>query len=182
MTWIANVMLAISHWLESTRLAELTVWMASTPLSTAINQNSWVTPTVESIHILSIAATFGAALMINLRILQLAGQSQSIARVAKRYTPWIWWGLLVLLMTGVVIVLAEPAREILSGVFWTKMALIASVALATLWFQQSVRRRLSLWEADSRGQAVLRTGAGAMLIVWCVIILLGRWIAYAGVF
>jgi hypothetical protein len=182
MTWIVNLMLAISHWLESTRLAELTVWMASTPLSTAINQNAWVTPTVESVHILSIAATFGAALMINLRILQLGGQSQSIGRIAKRYTPWIWWGLLVLLVSGVIIVLAEPAREILSGVFWTKMALIASVALATRWFQGSVRRDPSLWEADSRGQAALRTGAAAMLIVWCVIILLGRWIAYAGVF
>jgi hypothetical protein len=182
MTWIADLMLAISHWLESTRLAELTVWMADTPLSTAINQNSWVTPTVESIHVLSIAATFGAALMINLRVLQLAGQSQAIARVAKRYTPWIFWGLLVLLTTGVIIVLAEPARELLSGVFWTKMALIAFVALATAWFQHSVRGGSALWAPGYGGQAVLRTGAAAMLVVWCVIILLGRWIAYAGVY
>jgi uncharacterized membrane protein len=182
MTWIANLMLAISHWLESTRLSELTVWMASTPLSTAINQNSWVTPTVESIHILSIAGTFGAALMINLRVLQLAGQSQAIARVEKRYTPWIWWGLLVLLATGVIIVLAEPAREILSGVFWTKMALIASVALVTLGFQTSVRRNPSLWDAGPGGQLALRTGAAAVLAIWCAIILLGRWIAYAGVY
>ena len=60
---------AFGQWLKSTHLTELSVWIAQTPLSVALSQNSWVTPTVQSIHILAIAVTFGSALMINLRIL-----------------------------------------------------------------------------------------------------------------
>lgn len=180
MPWIFSWIYVISHWLASTPLSGITVWMATTPLSTALNQNAWITPIVESIHILAIAVTFSAALMINLRILKGAAQNQSMPEVEHRYAPWIWWGLLVLTITGVLFVIAEPARELLSGVFWTKMVLITAVALANLQFQKAVQHHGARWEPGQTG-AVARVGAGALIAVWCVIIILGRWIAYAGI-
>lgn len=178
--WFIELMLTVSRWLESTPLAGFTVWLATTPLSTAINQNSWVTPITESVHILAIAAAFGAALMINLRILGVAGRRQTILEVEARFAPWVWTGLAFLVASGIIIVLAEPAREILSGWFWTKMGLIVLVALANLAFQAEVRRHSALWDPIHGGIA-LRVGAGALIALWCVIMIFGRLIAYTGV-
>ena len=178
--WFIELMLTFSRWLESTPLAGFSVWVASTPLSNSINQNSWATPTTESVHILAIAAAFGAAMMINLRILGVTGHHQTMLEVEERYAPWIWGGLLTLVITGVIIVMAEPAREMLSGWFWTKMGLIVIVALANLWFQKSVRRHSALWE-PGHDTVALRLGAGGLIALWCVIMIFGRLIAYTGV-
>jgi hypothetical protein len=179
--WFIDLMLAFSHWLESTPLSGFSVWLADTPVSTAINQNSWATPITESVHILAIAAAFGAAMMINLRILGVAAKRQTMLQVEERFAPWIWWSLLFLVVSGVIFVIAEPAREILSGWFWTKMGLIVIAALANLWFQSSVRHGSPLWEPGHE-TAAMRIGAGALIVLWLVIIVFGRLIAYTGVF
>jgi hypothetical protein len=171
---------AFGRWLESTQLSEFSVWLAGTPFSTAVNQNPWTTPLIESAHILAIAGAFSAALMINLRILGVAGRERTMLQIEERYTPWIWWGLAVLVVSGVLFVIAEPAREMLNSWFWLKMGLIIGVALTNLWFQNSVRRHDVRWEA-SQQSAALKIGAGALIVVWCAIIIMGRWIAYTGV-
>ena len=181
MPLIGPLLVAFGAWLKTTPLADLAVWLATTPPSAMINQSSWMTSTIQSIHIMAIAATFGAALMINLRILRLAGRTHTMAEIERRYEPWVWWGLLVLLVTGVLLVIAEPARELLNPCFWTKMFLIAAVALANLWFQRSVRRDVDLWDDANAGRPAIHVGAAVMILVWCVIMILGRWIAYFGI-
>jgi hypothetical protein len=93
MSWIVRLISAFAQWLKSPPWVEFSVWIAGTPLSIPLNQNSWITPSAQSIHILSIAATFGAALMINLRIVQLAGHGRSLSQIEDRYAPWVWRGL-----------------------------------------------------------------------------------------
>ena len=180
MSWLTNLLTAGADALKSTPLAELSVWIAGTPFGMAVNQNTWITPTVQSFHILGVAATFSAALMIVLRIFGVAGKEHTMTEINRRYTPWVWGGLALLLVSGILVVIAEPARELLNLGFWTKMVLIAAVALATRWFQLSVERNIDLWQPTSSGYAAIRTGAAVVTGVWCLIIILGRWIAYIG--
>jgi uncharacterized membrane protein len=180
MSWLTTLLTAGADFLKSTPLAELSVWIAGTPFGVAINQNSWITPTVQSFHILGVAATFSAALMIVLRIFGVAGKEHTMAEIERRYTPWVWWGLVVLLVSGILVVIAEPARELLNLGFWTKMSLIVIVAAATRWFQLSVRNNIALWQPTSRGYGAIQAGAAVVTGVWCMIIILGRWIAYIG--
>jgi hypothetical protein len=178
--WFIDLMLAFSRWLESTPLAAFSVYLGDSRLNAVVGQNSWVTPITESVHILAICTAFGAAMMINLRVLGVAGRRQTMLQVEERFAPWISWSLLVLVITGVIIVIAEPAREMLSGWFWTKMGLIVVVALANFWFQNSVRHHAAIWEPGHETTA-LRIGAGALIALWCVIMIFGRLIAYTGV-
>jgi hypothetical protein len=56
-------------------------YLENTELSLAIQGNAWVIPSVQTIHILVIAATLIASLMINLRLLRLAGNKLSISSI-----------------------------------------------------------------------------------------------------
>ena len=180
MSWLTNLLTAGADALKSTPLAELSLWIAGTPFGMAVNQNTWITPTVQSFHILGVAATFSAALMIILRIYGVAGKEHAMAEVERRYAPWVWGGLGLLLVSGVLVVIAEPARELLNLGFWVKMLLIAVVASTTRWFQLSVRKDIALWQPTSSGYAAVQTGAAVVAAIWCLIIILGRWIAYIG--
>ena len=180
MAWLSDLLTAGADALKSTPLAELSVWIAGTPFGMAVNQNTWITPTVQSFHILGVAATFSAALMIILRIYGVAGKEHGMAEIERRYAPWVWGDLLLLLTSGVLVVVAEPARELLNLGFWIKMLLIVAVAGATRWFQLSVRANIAQWQPTSSGYGAIQTGAAVVTGVWLVIIILGRWIAYIG--
>lgn len=177
MALLADLMPSFGDWLKSTRLTELSVWIGDTPLSITLNQNNWITPTLQSIHILAIAMTFSAALMISLRIAGLAGRGRTLLEVERRYVPWIWAGLSTLFVTGFVLLLAEPGRQLLNPYFWTKMLLVVVVALATRTFQRSVEGRAAVWQSARLALGV-RAGAVGLVGVWAAIMVLGRWIAY----
>jgi len=179
MASLGDVIFALGQWLRTTPMTELSLWIQTTPLSKLIDRNFWVIPVIQTIHILAIAATFGSVVMVNLRIVQLAGQGRTMTQTVRRFLPWVWGGLLTLLVTGLLMVVGEPVRELTNPVFWIKMILIIVAALVSLWFQGSVQRNAARWELSHDGRAVARTGAAAVIGLWCLIMLAGRWIAYA---
>ncbi len=176
---LGDLIFALGQWLHTTPLNGFALWIQTLPLNEAIVSHFWVVPFTQSIHILAIAAVFGSVAMINLRILELVGMGRTLEQTAERYLPWIWWGLLVLLATGVVLILSDPIRELTNAIFWFKMILVVIAALVSLWFQASVRRHAAWWADAPQRRAVVRAGATGVLVLWCVIMVAGRWIAYA---
>ena len=176
---LGDIIFALGQWLRTTPAPEVALAIQKWPLSHLIDENFWVIPTIQTIHILAIAAVFGSVVMVNLRIFQLAGRSRTMTETVRRFLPWIWWGLLVLLLTGLGMTIGEPVREITNPVFWTKMILILVAIAISLWFQDSVRRNVARWELTHSGRVAIRIGSGAVIALWCVIMLAGRWIAYA---
>jgi uncharacterized membrane protein SirB2 len=152
-------------------------WLELTPVSVTIKEIDWIIPLVQSIHIVTIAVVFGSILMIALRVLGLVRTDQTPAAVLARFAPWIGRGLLVLLLTGAILVLGEPIREIMSSSFWLKMGLIVVGAAGALAF----RRTLASAPAVS-GHAPFSGGtkaaAMATVVLWLTVIFLGRAIAY----
>jgi hypothetical protein len=179
MASLGDVIFQLGQWLRTTPFNQLALDIQKTPVSKLIDQNFWVIPTIQTIHILAIAATFGAVLMVNLRIVQLVGRSRDMTQTMNRYLPWLWWGLLTLLITGIGMTLGEPVRELTNPCFWMKMILIIVAAAVALGFQYSVRHNAARWELSSEGRAAMRAGAASVVALWCLIMVLGRWIAYA---
>jgi len=176
---LGDLIFHLGQWLRTTPLTEISLDIQKTWLSALIDQHFWVIPIIQTIHILAIAAVFGSVVMTNLRILQLAGNSRTMTETVRRYLPWIWWGLLVLLLTGIGMTVGEPVRELTNPVFWIKMILIIVASMISLGFQTSVRRNVARWELTHGGRVLIRVGSSAVIALWCLIMLAGRWIAYA---
>ena len=136
-------------------------WLEQTPLSQAIQSTSWVVPAVQTIHILAIAAVMSSVLMLDLRLLGVVGTDQPLARVTSRFRPVIWWTLPILLATGAVMIIGEPARSLANSVFQLKMLLLFAAIGVTAAFHKGARI-----------VAVLS------LALWIGIVFAGRWIAY----
>jgi len=179
MTSFLDLMYAFSQWLAKTPLSGMAKWLELTPLNHLVNSSFWVAPIVQTTHILAIGATVASVLMVSLRIWSVAGTSRTLEQTAARYLPWLWIALVVLLVTGLILIVGEPPRELINPFFWSKMALVVVGAGLSLAFQQAVRSHAGEWELSASGTLAMRTGAAAIVVLWCLIIIFGRWIAYA---
>lgn len=154
-------------------------WLYATAPSAFIRSHeSWMIPTIQSVHILGIATAVGSAFMIAMRVTGWLGADQTVLQTQRRYGPWLTGALWVLLATGSLLVLAEPPREFDAVSFWLKMALVLLAAILSFTFQRSVRRHDDRWETTLIKQPPVKWGALASLLIWIAIIFLGRFIAY----
>ena len=165
----------------SESLSAFAEWLSATPPSMLIQNVLWIIPGSQSIHILAIAMVMASAVVISLRVLGLIMRDLPLATVMKRFAPWIWYSLIVLLVTGLVLVVGEPGRSITNWIFQLKMLLLLIAIASLLLLLLPMRRDEHYWDQAGGGMH-----AGAKLIavfslaVWSCIIFAGRWIAYAG--
>lgn len=152
--------------------------IAQTDSSIAIGSAGWVIPTMQAIHILAIAVVMSATAMLNLRLAGFIGQDSSVRRLANRSLPWLWWSLPVLLATGLVMIVGEPARELTNAYFWSKMAMVLLVIALTIVLQR-VLDDCPYREMAPAKRSVTRAISLLSLALWLAIIFCGRWIAYS---
>jgi uncharacterized membrane protein len=162
-------------------MKSFTLWLASTPLSTLIQEKLWIIPAVQSIHILALTVVLGSVFMLELRVFDLAGRSQTIMDIERRFLPWLWGALLVMAVSGVLLLIGEPDRSLRNPAFWIKMGLLAVAVALTVIFANSVRRNGYTAEKLAR-QSSVRLLAALTVFVWCAIAVAGRWIAYVDVY
>jgi hypothetical protein len=162
-------------------LADVTRWLAATPLSHTIRNAGWIIPALQTIHILAVAVVFSSAILVNLRVWGVLQRQVPIADVARRFLPVIWLVLLVLVVTGGLLIVGEPRRELMNSTFYLKMALLAVAIVLTVGLQWSLAATPQAWQSRFAARIAIRVAAGLSIIVWCGIIFAGRWIAYTQV-
>ena len=145
--------------------------VGQTPISQTLQTVAWLIPLIQSVHILALALVFTSAAVVDLRILGLAGRGQTLQQMSHRFLPWVGWGVTALFATGLLLMIAEPTRALLNPFFQVKMAALLLVGLMTWSISAAAAGHLSPRVAG-KPVAVLS------LVLWVVIIALGRWIAY----
>lgn len=133
----------------------------------------WTYPTVLTLHTIGMAILVGASFVVNLRVLQVAGEIP-LQRLAPVYR-FIWAGFVINLFSGVVLFVTQAADRVQDPVFYVKLG---SIALA-LWFGVLVKRA-SIDAADAPQVTPPRSRrlAAAGLGLWTVAIVAGRLMAY----
>ena len=159
-------------------IASFCDWLANTPVSMVIQSVSWIIPMVQSVHIMAVTVVVGAVLAVDMKLLGVVGRGSPISAATRRFLPWLWVALVVLLLTGSILTAAEPRRELINNVFRLKMALILVVCTVTGAFQLAVSRNAAAWGDTPSNQWQARLLAIATLAIWIAIIMCGRWIAY----
>jgi hypothetical protein len=156
----------------------LCVWIDQTQLSQWMQVTNWVVPTVQTVHILAIAVVASSALMIDLRLIGVFWADRPMRDVSARFLPLVWWPLLILLITGLIMVISEPARSLKNPAFQLKMALLIGALIITGIFQFLQRRNSRFVDLHKAPRAAALTVAIVSMLLWSAIIFAGRWIAY----
>jgi putative copper export protein len=160
-------------------LNQFAQWLSQTYLSVLIQtHNGWVIPTIQSIHIAGIGVVLASVFMVDLRILGWAGTDQTLRETTNRFSPWLTGALCLLLATGLLMVIGEPVRELVTVSFWLKMFFVAVGTVVAAIFQISLRKYEHDWEDSISHRASIKWLAILTFLIWVAIIFLGRLIAY----
>ena len=122
-------------------------------------KNSWVFPAVESVHLIAMALLVGTIVLLDLCRLR----GQPMESFAAQLAPWTRRGLEIMVLTGLVMFLADMRRYVHNPAFLVKLGLLA----AALAFHFTLHRR----PAAGRGSAMVS------LALWSLVALAGRAIA-----
>jgi hypothetical protein len=139
---------------------------------------SWFVPVVQSVHIFAIAIVFTSVVIMSVRVAGLARIVEPARATTSRFLPWVYFALTVLLLSGALLIVVEPHRQLLNVYFQIKMLLLVlfllvlagAVRMATMGDQ-------AMQHIDKARRSSRMTGFLAvsllLAIIWC-----GRWIAY----
>ena len=109
-------------------MTQFIAWLAATRASALVANTSWIIPAVQCLHIVCVGVVMASVLLLDLRI--VAGRGEALAAYTRRYLAWVWIALGLLLVTGTILIVGEPNRDLSNATFWLKMALVVVAAQA----------------------------------------------------
>lgn len=155
----------------------ISYWIAATSLSEAFKAHLWIVPASQSIHIMAVSVVLVCALMIGLKLLGLSRSERTLSMVIAKQSRLMYAGHIVLLTTGAMLTIAEPARQLGSPAFWVKMMLIVLGLLMTYSLARSTCSDPHRWDSSDR-RPVMRIYGAVYVSAWVAIIFCGRFIGY----
>lgn len=158
-------------------MTDVLVWLESTQISVFIRE--WPSilgfPTILFLHTLGLAMVAGAAIAIDVWILQRPLRVLPVRMAGLNKMMWLGFG--INLASGIALLLAYPAKALTNGVFYLKMALV----LLAVYVSARIHRELV--PTDGAGVVAglapeARRWALASLFLWLAAIVTGRLLAY----
>jgi len=147
-------------------------WVNNLPVSRAIGESALIYPVVQSIHLVFLALLVGGIFMVDLRLMGTSLTSLPLAKVARDARPWVIWGLVGMLVTGIPQLMQNATREYHSEFFWFKMQLLP----VALIYHFTLRHRITM-AAEGRVAPILSKLAGVVSIaLWTSIAVTSRFI------
>lgn len=152
-------------WIEQTGLS---MWVRESPSLLAF-------PSILFLHTLGLALLAGISVALDLWLLMGASRAPRIA--TRGFFRTMWLGFAINAVSGVVLLIAYPAKALTNWVFYTKMGLILLALLAL----EATRREV--FEGVKPGDVVTVTSrarslAIVSLVCWAGTIVTGRLLAY----
>ena len=134
-----------------------------------VRDNIWVYPLMLTLHAIGLAFAAGVSVTINLRVLGVA--SALPLQAMGRLQPLFYLALAVNAISGVGLVLSNPAKWLVDPLFYAKLTLLLFALIDT---QLLVRRTFAAAATVAHSRAL----AIASLLLWAGAITAGRLLAY----
>ena len=153
-------------------MIELAAWLTSLPFSQALRKLNWLVPWLQIIHILANGLLLAAVVMIDMRIWGIS-RAQATTAGARRFQSWIWVGLVLLTVSGILLILYAPRRLLTDPTFQVKMV-IMGLAMAATVVLQLMWRPAGEPPGSRAAQKFAGTLAALTLVLWVGVTFAGR--------
>ena len=153
-------------------------WLAATSGSIALHESFYMYPLVESAHVLTLCLFLGMTILWDLRLVGLALRSVKFSEMTDRLWPWMIGGFVLMSVTGVMLFYAIPVRSYQNIFFRIKVIALVLAGLNAWLFHTTAQRQVKSWESDPVPPKRARVAGATSLILWAVIVVSGRMIAY----
>jgi hypothetical protein len=153
-------------------------YLEETWLATFVRESSSMLgfPTFLFMHTIGLSLIVGVNVVVAVRVLGIA--SGIPLQPLKKLFPFMWAGFILTVISGVALAMANATAKFVNPILLVKLVLIF-IATPIMW--QLERKVFSTPD----GYKVVESGpgkmmAGALLVLWTLVMVAGRLIAYSG--
>ena len=142
-------------------------WLQGSSLAYVMDNSSVLAVGVSIAHYLSFFLLVGTSVMIDLRILGVAGRSQGVSQFARQFLPWTWTGLCIAVITGFLQFTPDALTFFSINWFFAKLSVVLGGALLLFVIHTNVRK----WDDVAGAPLAAKLIAGISLLLWIAAIL-----------
>jgi hypothetical protein len=128
--------------------------------------------------VLTLCLFVGMTMMLDLRLTGLALRGVPVPDVVARLQPWMLLGFVIMVISGVLLFYAIPVRSYQNIFFRTKVVFLILAGLNAGAFHFGVFTQVAKWGRDAEPPSRAKLAGVASLILWALVIITGRMIAY----
>ncbi len=134
-----------------------------------LGTTGWLYSSVSVVHYFTLFFFIGTIVLVDLRILGLAGCGQTISLLADQLLPWTWIGFTLAMISGFLLFTTDAGDYAPDHVFQAKMIVI----LLALIFTVVVHRGQRKWNQLPAVPLGVKVIAALSLLLWLGAILAG---------
>ena len=159
-------------------ILQICEWLEGTPVGVLARESLWGFQILVAIHILGITISVGLLVWFDLRLLGLSMRAAPVAKVYRQLMPWAFVGFAVMVMSGGALLSGFATRAYGNQFFWIKVAALLLAGVNAVAYHRGVERRIAQWNEDARLPLPARAAGLISIVLWAVVILSGRMMAY----
>jgi hypothetical protein len=151
--------------------------IADSALSALIAEDPILFPWIEVIHVFAITTVFGSILLVDLRLLGVAGRDYPVTALNKSIVPVTWVAFVIAAITGALLFVSNPITYFGNFYFRAKMLMMLGAGLNMAIFHFWTMRDADTWHGATPPAGARFAGLISILL-WVAIVACGRWIGF----
>ncbi len=152
--------------------------LQSSGVASAIRNSLYDFPLLEATHVIALTLVFGTIMIVDLRLLGIAGTERHYGRISADVLKWTWVAFAVALVTGSLMFITNAKVYVDNGFFRAKFALMLLAGINMAVFELTAGKRGGVWGESRRGPLAGRIAAMLSLALWLGVIVTGRWVGF----
>lgn len=140
----------------------------------AIRDSIWIFPALLTLHGIAICAFIGFAALVDLRILGWTLRRTPVLEIGQSLLPWAMGGFAMVVLSGALVYLAEPARFAANSFFQVKVLMLFIGGLNAWGCYRRVYQRATEWDQAGQVPRSARIACGFSLAFWAMLIVAGQ--------
>ena len=146
-----NLLLALCHWLQNTPLV---LWLYG---------SNWAYPPVQATHFTGLSLWIGTNVALDLRLLGLGKERQTIAELSDALFILNWAGFAIAILGGFLLFSVSATGYVANPAFRIKLGILLPVALLLHIVNQ---RKARAWSQAAETPVMAKVGGLAELLLW----------------
>jgi hypothetical protein len=133
---------------------------------------------LEGSHLISLMLFAGTILVVDLRLLGVTFRKTPVSVISDKVLPLTVAGFACMLITGGWLFFAKPVFYYHNIWFRAKLIFILIAMINIVIFHYRVQKNQAAWDSLPKPPVSARVSAIVSLSAWCLVIVMGRFIAY----
>jgi hypothetical protein len=153
-------------------------WLGATPVSTWINQSTWIWPFCETLHFIGLSLVLGITGFFDLRLMGFFRRVPVAA--ARDLMPLALAGFAMNLLTGIVFLTGLPAQYANNRMWWFKVGFLMLAGLNALLYETTLSAKVLTLEPGADTPRTVKLIGFVSLVSWLAVLYCGRMLPFLG--